>query len=215
MVSDMKSTRSYTMTARAEAVAETRRRILEATWSLAGEVLLPQISLESVATRAGVSVQTVLRQFGSRADLLAATQEHAAQVVAAERRPTGTDRSEAIHLLVDHYERRGDAVLLLLAQEAVDPSVRRITESGRRLHRAWVREVFATWLADAGAGADRLEDLLVVATDIYVWKLLRRDQALSRTRTEEHIEHLVDAVLAAPARRGRRHGPSRAGATDG
>jgi hypothetical protein len=39
---------------------------------------------------------------------------------------------------------------------------------------------------------------LVVATDVYTWKLLRRDRRLGRQRTEERIRRLVDAVLTPP-----------------
>ena len=39
-------------------------------------------------------------------------------------------------------------------------------------------------------------DLLVVATDVYTWKLLRRDRRLSVRRTCERMESLVRAVLA-------------------
>ena len=45
----------------------------------------------------------------------------------------------------------------------------------------------------------RLVDLLVVATDVYTWKLLRRDRRLSVARTRERMEALVRAVLAARA----------------
>ena len=54
-------------------------------------------------------------------------------------RPTG-GRAEALRVLLDHYELRGDAVLLLLGQERTDPAVRRLTDHGRRMHRDWVRD---------------------------------------------------------------------------
>lgn len=217
----MRTTRPYTMRTRAEGVARTRARILEATWTLTGEVLLAQLSLDAVAARAGVSVQTVLRQFGSRAGLLEATRQHATSAVEAERRPPVGDRSEAMRVLLDHYELRGDAVLLLLSQESSDPLVRSITDQGRRLHREWVRTVFADELAPAGTAEDardaasELEDLLVVATDVFTWKLLRRDRDLSRTRTEARMNRLADAVLAAAGRTVRSAAADRQGATDG
>ena len=216
MGSDVKTTRPYTMRARAEGVAETRRRILDAMWALSGELLLPQISLETVASRAGVSAQTVLRQFGTRAGLLEATREHASAAIAAERRVPEGDRAEAMRVLLDHYELRGDAVLLLLAQELTDPAVGRLTEQGRRMHREWVRTVFDDELAALGADRMEAEDLLVVATDVFTWKLLRRDRGLSRTRTEARITRLADAVLAAAGRTARAtDAPGRQGARDG
>jgi hypothetical protein len=65
------------------------------------------------------------------------------------------------------------------------------------MHRAWVAEVFAGALDGLDpAGRDELVDLLVVATDVYAWKLLRRDRGLSRAQTEHRIHTLVSAVLA-------------------
>jgi predicted acylesterase/phospholipase RssA len=93
--------------------------------------------------------------------------------------------------VVGHYERRGASVLLLLAQEADDPQVRAITDGGKQLHRRWVEEVFADHRPD-----DALVDLLVVATDLYTWKVLRLDRGLSRAQTEARMRALVRAVLA-------------------
>ena len=194
----MNTTRTYTMRARAAAVEETRRRIMQATFDLAEDRMFAEISLDAVAGRAGVSVQTVLRQFGSRADLLEATKEYAAGVVVEERRATPGDVDEALRLLLDHYERRGDATLLRLAEDGRDPTVTAVVQRGRELHRTWVVDTFAPLLA--GVPDDRRDeqiDLLVVATDVYTWKLLRRDRRLSRAVTEQRIHHLVAALLAA------------------
>jgi hypothetical protein len=82
-------------------------------------------------------------------------------------------------------------VLLMLAQEATDELVHRLTENGRRMHRDWVRSTFAPVVA----GREDLLDLLVVATDVYTWKLLRRDRGLGRDLTENRIHHLVRSLL--------------------
>ena len=134
-----------------------------------------------------MSVQTVLRQFGNRAGLIDATVAYAGASVAAERTPPPDDVAAALALLVDHYEKRGDAVLLLLAQESTDPVVGSITDGGKAEHRQWVKQVFEP-------SSETLTDLLVVATDVYAWKLLRRDRGLSRTTTEKRIRMMVDAL---------------------
>jgi AcrR family transcriptional regulator len=196
-MADMNTTRPYTMTTRARAVEETRLRIIAAGVSLHGERPVTEIGLDDIAGRAGVSVQTVLRHFGSRAGLDEASFEHAQRDVTEERRTPVGDVAAAVHVIVDHYERRGDQALLMLAQEGHQELMARITEQGKALHRAWVEEVFAPYLAEA-VDAEELTDLLVVATDVYAWKLLRRDRRLTRARTEERIRRLVDAVLAPP-----------------
>ncbi|MEW5853654.1 MAG: helix-turn-helix domain-containing protein [Myxococcota bacterium] len=198
----MKSPRSYTMKARAQAVEQTRRQILDATVALHLERLVSEVGLDHIAERAGVSVQTVLRHFGSRAELIEATFAHAAPVVQEERRAPAGDVDAAVRSIMAHYEARGDGVLILLAQERTEELARRITQVGRKTHRTWVKEVF-TPLLRGRADAEQLLDLLVVATDVYTWKLLRRDRGLSRQNTEERIKHLVSALLADTNSRGK------------
>ena len=100
--------------------------------------------------------------------------------------------------VVDHYERRGDGVLLLLAQEGTEAFAANVTSTGRSLHRRWVDECFEP-LLPSGAGRAVAVDLLVVATDVYTWKLLRRDRRLSVQSTRTRMETLVRAVLSATA----------------
>ena len=193
---NMKTTRSYTMTARARAVEATRAAIVDAVRTLSEERLLRDIGLDDVAGHAGVSVQTVLRQFGSRAELFETVAGQLRGVVVEERRAPVGDVRQGVQVLVDHYESRGDAVLLLLAQERLEDLVGQITDAGKALHRGWVEEVFAPFLPSAGEAREEAVDLLVVATDLYTWKLLRRDRGLSRARTARRMELLVRTVLA-------------------
>lgn len=190
----MRTTRVYTMTTRAESAERTRLRILDAAVGLAGTRLLADISLDDVAAEAGVSVQTVLRKFGSRTGVIEAAHVHATTEVDRERQAPVGDVPTALGVLVDHYERRGDLVALLLAQEGSDEQVHRIVAAGRRLHRDWVLEVFAPYLP-TGAGREELVDLLVVATDVLTWKQLRRDLQLNRPTTELRMRRLVTALI--------------------
>jgi AcrR family transcriptional regulator len=193
----MKSKRPYTMGARAEAMAETRRRILQAVQDLAFEALNLDPTLEMVAAQAGVSVQTVLRHFGDREGLFDAALDAATADVVAEREAPAGDVAAAVRIIVAHYESRGDFVIYMLGHERDDERLARVTGPGRSLHRKWVADVFAPQL-HGRADAEQVTDLLVVATDVYTWKLLRRDRGLSRSETESRIRQLIDAVLAAP-----------------
>jgi AcrR family transcriptional regulator len=197
----MKTARPYRMQARAAAVEETRRRILAAFFDLSAHRLLSDITLDAVAEEAGVSVQTVLRQFGSRSGLVEATADYARRLVAEERQAPVGDVAEAVRVLVDHYERRGDAVMLLVAQEQSDAAIKELTDQGRALHRAWVDEAFAPWLDGETEDREALTDLLVVSTDLFTWKLLRRDRRLTRSQTERRMRTLVERVLAGPGPR--------------
>ena len=189
-MTDMKTTRTYTMTARAEAAEATRRRVIDAAISLVGERPFAEVTLDAVAEGAAVSVKTVLRQFGSRDGLMAAAMEIAMAETEDERRtPTG-DPEAAVRVVVDHYEHRGRTALLMLAQESHDPMARVATDRGKTMHRDWVRDAFAPATDD-----DALLDLLVVATDVYTWKLLRLDRGHSRALTETRMRDLVHALL--------------------
>jgi AcrR family transcriptional regulator len=187
----MKTTRKYTMGARAQAVDATRRRIMDALITLAGERPFVEVTLDAIAERAGVSVQTVLRQFGSRDGLFAEAMDAAMVDAEDERRTPPGDVAAAVRIVVDHYERRGRTALLMLAQEGYDDVARKATDRGKAMHRDWVRDAFAPATDD-----EALLDLLVVASDVYTWKLLRIDRGHSRSVTERRMHQLVDAVLA-------------------
>ena len=195
-------TRAYRMTTRATAVEQTRQKVLEAAVALHLRRLSADISLADVGAEAGVSVQTVLRHFGTREGLLEAALDWATNDVAQERQAAPGDVAGAVRAVVDHYELRGDGVLLLIAQEGSEAFAARVTAHGRAVHRRWVTETFGP-LLPSGRGHDEAVDLLVVATDVYTWKLLRRDRGLSVALTRRRMEALVRAVLAG-------QGPSRA-----
>lgn len=195
-MSDMKTTtRTYTMRARAEQVQATRDRILDATIALAFEVPLAACTLPAIADRADVSVQTILRAFSSREGLIEAAIQHSLAVVLAERPADPRNLRRSIEALVDHYELRGDGTLLLLGQETWEPFAARATSVGKRAHRDWVETLF-THAIDASDRGSRVEliDLLVAATDVYAWKLWRRDAGRSRSETVDRMMRLVTSV---------------------
>ena len=184
----------YVMRKRADQTARTREAILTACVTLAYQVPLSAVTLSRVADRAGVSVQTVLRQFGSREQLFDAAYERGLREVSAERPADPEAFDASFDALVAHYEARGDGVLLLLAQESWEPLAKAATDRGRALHRDWVRRLFAPQVA-AASDPEALCDALVVVTDVYAWKLLRRDCGLDVATTARRMRALVDAVL--------------------
>ena len=186
--------RPYRMRARAEAAAETSRRILRAVLDLHLERFHDQITLEAVAQRAGVTVQTVLRHFGSRDRLVAAAAERATSEVLAQRSaaPVG-DVDGAVENLVDHYEEWGRTGLRLLAQEERVPQLRVLADGGRAVHYAWVERTFAPFLAETSDPL--LRPKLIALTDVFTWKLLRLDLGLDRTGTASALTGMIRAVV--------------------
>ena len=85
--------------------------------TLADSRLVSADPLDDVAAEAGVSVQTLLRHFGSRAGLVEAVRRarRSSRRRRGARTPVG-DVDAAVRVVLDHYELRGDGVLLMLAR---------------------------------------------------------------------------------------------------
>jgi AcrR family transcriptional regulator len=190
----MNSRRPYSMTLRAERASATRQRILEATRSL-----IPSPSgdftLEGVAEAAGTSVQTVLRTFGSKNDLIRAA---IGSTRLPERRNSSTgDVKAAVEALFNDYEQIGERVIWMLAEEHRIPELEEVAQNGRDTHRRWLEQTFAPHLKTLrGAPRKRTLLALVAATDIYVWKLLRLDLGVNRTDSEAIVLRLVTGAIA-------------------
>lgn len=185
------------MGARAKAAEATRERILEATEEVFDERRIDEVTLDAVAQRAGVAVQTVLRHFGSRDGLLMASLVHTGIKMGRHRdAAASTDVHDAVDLLVDHYDRFGDGILRLLGAEESHPALIDFTDSGRDYHREWCEETFAASLAGLrGAKRQRRIAQLVAVTDVYTWKLLRRDRGLSLPQTKLAIHELLAPLI--------------------
>lgn len=184
------------MQVRAESAAATRARILDAATAAMRERFRPNVRLDEIAVAAEVSVQTVLRAFGSRAALLDAVMETATVDVAREFEDViAGDVDSVVRCYFNHYEKAGDLVIRNIVEEA-DPELHAFVEGGRAAHRAGVEEVFAAELSDQSSEQRRYTvDALVCCLDVYVWKLLRRDLGRSRREAEQIVCHLVRGVL--------------------
>jgi AcrR family transcriptional regulator len=189
--------RQYRMVGRAQSAAATGERILDAAVEVFWELPSEHVSLDEVARRADVTVQTVIRRFGGRDGLFAAAAEREVERVRRQRdRAPAGDAAAAVRVLVDHYEAMGDRVLKLLSEEERVPRLRELADQGRAYHRDWCARVFASALG-SNAGADRRRRLaqLVAICDVYTWKLLRRDAGLSRGQTELALAELLEPIL--------------------
>src|SRR3982750_885677 len=158
--------RRYRMVARAEAAAATRERLLVSAWSHFAARPFEDVRIADVAREAGVSAQTLHAHFGTKDDLFVAAWRRRMAPEGARRdsAPPG-DIGAAITVLYDSYERDGDGVLRLLAQEERIPAVHEMAENGRRWHRAWVERTFEP-------DSEQRLVALVVAPDLPPWELL-------------------------------------------
>lgn len=188
--------RRYDMTNRARGAAETRERILDVTEELFATVPFKDVTLQSIAQGSGVTVQTVLRHMGSRDGCFEAMARRLGSRVDKQRGHTAPgDVEAAVDEVLAHYEAEGRIVLSLLGQERSDPQLADAVAIGRAQHRAWVERAFGPRLGTQPS--EGTVDSLVLATDIYVWKLLRLDLGRSLEATREIVVKLVRALLAA------------------
>lgn len=188
--------RPYRMVARADAARATANRVLDVAVELFTEKPYEDVSLEDVAGRAQVTKRTVLRRFGSKEELFSTAMERSGREEMRQRdaAPVG-DVAGAVANVVEHYERWGANRLRLLAQEDRIAVVAADVAAGRRYHWSWVERTFAP-LIDGLKGAARKRRIaaLVALTDVYTWKLLRRDLGLSRADTERTLVELISKL---------------------
>lgn len=198
---DPPSKRQYRMRARARSTEATREAILDAVEVAFEELFYDEITLAAIAERAGVSTQTVIRHFQNKEGLFSASYLHTAEKMGADRGPLPVGSPEAIvGDLVDHYERFGDRILRMLAQEEREPTLKNLADLGRLYHLHWCRQAFAPALEGLrGKTHERRLAQFVTGTDIYVWKLLRRDRALSKPQTKLAMLELIEPLMKAPS----------------
>src|SRR6266508_228366 len=165
------------MIERAATTEATGTRIVDAALELWRERWYDELTLGDVAGRARVSLQTVLNHFGSKPALFGAV----AQRIAAEIGPAldavaPGDLEGALKMLMDDYERNGDALYRMIALEDRIEELRPLLARGRAGHRAWVERVFAAHLPEAdGPDRERAIALWFAASEVSLWKFFRRD----------------------------------------
>jgi AcrR family transcriptional regulator len=191
------ATRPYAQGARAESTEATGRRIVEGFLTRLMKQWLDEITLDQVAKDAGVTVQTVVRRFGGKEGLLASAVKVFSEQVNAQRAAPPGDIDQLIDGLLGDYEKTGDAVIRLLALEGRHPAVGPVLEIGRGEHRRWAASAFAEALRELEPSArQRALDSLVIVTDLYTWKLLRRDMGRSVRETAATIKNLIESVTS-------------------
>lgn len=192
----MKSSgRSYHMETRQAQVDDNRRRIMQAMLDLFVEMPYDHMTLDAIAARANTTRQTVIRQFGSKDRLAMATSDWQGALIADAHASPATPAT-AVEQLVERYERFGDINAKLGELEGRFEFADAGLARGRTNHRAWLEATWSTEL-DRLPAADReaVVDALYAATDVMVWKLLRRTFGRSPAATKEAMRRLVAGAL--------------------
>ena len=203
----MNATPTYRMRARADAVEATRDRLVKAAAAAFGDKPYDEVTLAAVASEAGVSHQTLLNHFGSKEGLyLAAVALVGGRIGKLRAAADPGDVDSIVGALMEQYERYGDGNARTAMLDERSRSVAAMLEMARGYHQDWLAEMFAEHLPPTGAARRDALAALHVATDVFTWKLLRRDLGLSRRATKGTMTRLVTALLRpapAEARRSR------------
>lgn len=192
--------RGYTSPLREERAAATKARIVEAAQELFVDPTC-DFTVERVAAMAEVSAQTVLRAFGNRDGLIHAAigtfraEQGDGEFVHVTIQPFASP-ADAVAALFDDYEVIGDRVIRMLAEEHRVPGFAEIAGVGREMHRRWVDDGFGVMLRAAPARhREEARTAVLAATDVYLWKLLRRDLGHDRAAAERIVTRLVQGAL--------------------
>jgi AcrR family transcriptional regulator len=188
------------MSTRAAAAEATRERILDAACDAFLSSWYDDVTLRDLAAAADVALQTVVNHFGTKEALYGDAVERISRAIEARRYDVEPgDLEGAVAALIDDYDRTGDFVMRALAEEGRRPVVEPGLARGRRGHQDWVEHVFPAALRGLRRPARRRRLVqLVAVTDVYTWKLLRRDKGLSRDQTVLAVCELVEALHTVP-----------------
>jgi AcrR family transcriptional regulator len=191
-----KATRTYRSDLRAEQAEETRGRILDAALRVM-TTGVASLSIPAVAREAGVSVPTVYRHFGTKAELLAAMYPHAARRSGLDRLALPTsigDLRPSLSAFFEHVDAMGDMERAAMASPIAD-EVRHATMKGRFERIRRIGDTIDPPLSKADQ--DRITRLLVVLTSSGSLRMWRDHLGSSVDEAVDDIDWFVKAAIAA------------------
>jgi AcrR family transcriptional regulator len=188
--------RAYQSELRAEQAEETRRRILDAALRVMGTGLA-SLSVPAVAREAGVSVPTVYRHFGTKADLLAAMYPHAARRAGLDGVPdpsTVKDVKSAVRAVIERLDALDDVSRAAFASPIAD-EVRHATMPSRFARIRRLGESIEPPLSSTDL--DRITRLLVVLISQSSLRTWRDHLGVSADQAADDVDWILRAVVAA------------------
>jgi AcrR family transcriptional regulator len=171
--------RKYELKKRAERLAETRRRITEATVELHRTVGPAATHINEVARRAGVQRMTVYNHFPDESALLAACSAHwralhpapdLAAWLAVE--DPGARLRLGLRELYGWYRETEPMTANVLRDAQVMPALRAILEGGLLRYLDQAGEVLTEPLRARGRRGQRVEAATSAAVDLHTWRAL-------------------------------------------
>lgn len=175
----------------------TKMEIIKAFGNLWSRHSIKDITLEMVAKEAGVTTKTILRKFESKGGLTKESLSYLAAEIESERTLTKVGNVDQIlKALLSNYEKMGEAAIRTINLESELEIARQIGAKGRDLHREWCIRMFAPYLPQKQSVNYEIQlTSLIVATEIYLWKLMRKDLKLSKGETFSIFKNLVEGII--------------------
>jgi AcrR family transcriptional regulator len=192
--------RKYSMDIRSEVAALRRRRLIEATVEVLGEVGADRLTMDMVAERADAATRTIYNYFPTRQDLLSAVQAELLQAfrdtLQLEIPETGEPAErlgQFVAVLFDMYEQQGAALTTLLDFD--EPGIR----AQVRAMRAWRRDRLEQILRSAGdtlrLPVGQAVAFAFVMTNHVSWRVLREEIGLTQGQAVETTTAGIEAGL--------------------
>jgi len=183
--------RPYDLGVRAEAAEATKQAIKAAALKAFAERPFDLVSLREIADEAQVTQQTVLRLFGSKAELLATVTDEGMVRAEAERDEltrTAETTEDVVRCFVGRYEHEhlADKAIAFDTVRERYPPLLPVIERSRQRQLAWLDKTFASYLP-AGRRRTRCVAQLYATLSPYAWRALRTDCGLSATVASEAL----------------------------
>jgi AcrR family transcriptional regulator len=190
--------RPYKQVARAQAQQRTRDALQDAAIEEFTRGDWAKVSLETLARRAGVTKQTLLRHFGSKDGLLMQALVNSASDAVTQRWSAPPGEVEgAVDNVLDHYDAWGERSLRVGAWlESGPPELARLSQMARQLHYNWVEYAFGPQLERLhGQDRVRCRAALIVLCDVHTWWLLSHDLGFERSEVLATLTTAIERLL--------------------
>lgn len=183
--------------AQQELAALTKQRILLAVRKLFDESRLNDISIQAIAARANVSVQSIYRHFESRDGLIDQFLDEMAVLVENYPLEAAPGNIYSIVKNLLHYYQENAPLLLRLQMQTDDsPKLSACWAVVQRSHLAWVRANFSVFLESLSRQRQlEMENQLMWLTDVSCWRVYIQELGRSSVEIEQGMVHVLRAVL--------------------
>jgi AcrR family transcriptional regulator len=177
------------------AVQKSRERAIAEFINLSGEMSLDDITLDRVAQATGVTVRTLLRHFDGKEHLVRESHEAILRSIDTILEEDSPGSLGFVGRIVRFMEKAGDYVVRFENEAENYPSLIPDLERGRQMRRAALSVMFDANIKCEKDARERTLKALYVVSDVYAWKILRRDYGLSMEETESLLHDLVEVVM--------------------